>query len=120
VVERNSYDKNLLAFSDDGEEIRDPFLSPCGRFQVDPRQYGFAEWATGGGCKALRRELDGGHYLLLTDESGLDLPDPGDASSALLGRYDENGEELLVCRIADVVMYDEEPGYGDQGPGNGI
>lgn len=30
------YDPKLLSFLYDGDEIRDPTLSPCGRFSVDP------------------------------------------------------------------------------------
>lgn len=93
----------LLAFPHDGTHVQNPFLSECSRFAVDPRQYGFKEWETGGGCVALVKEIEGGHTLWLTDESGDGFPDLQDTDSAMYGRYDEEREEVCLLSIAELI-----------------
>lgn len=105
------YDPKLLAFSFEGDEIRNPFLSPCGRFSVDPIQtYGFELAFTGGGCTALVKPLEDGTYIYLTDSSGCYAPDQNDdPEEVLIGRLDQNHEQLAISSIKDIpVAGDEE------------
>lgn len=98
----NQEQADLLSFQVNGEIIRNPFLSACGLQAVDPRQYGFQERETGGHCMALVKELESGHSLWLTDDSGCELPDLSDPASALYGRYDEEREEMVCCSISQL------------------
>jgi hypothetical protein len=54
---------------------------------------GAKEWATGGGCTALRFELPNGAYALLTDDADSNL---GDGKSIMIGFYDRNGEAIAI------------------------
>ncbi|QBJ04485.1 hypothetical protein HOV23_gp088 [Pseudomonas phage Lana] len=96
------YDARLLAFEHDGMEIRHPFISDCARFSADPRDYGFVEVDTGGGCRALRKDLPSGDYLLLTDSDGQMLKDGDNTDEALLGRYNSEGEPKAYITMGDV------------------
>lgn len=70
------YSPYLLAFVQEGTEIRHPYMSGCGRFTADPvSAYGFEVIETGGGCKALCKDTDDGRELWITDPSGCYLPD---------------------------------------------
>lgn len=120
------YEPELLTFIHDDEcEIRNPFLSECGRFDADPvKDYGFTESWTGGGCKALDKLLPDGGFIRLTDEDGSGLPDPEDVGSALIGRFNAEGEQLACCSISEVLMSgemdmddDEAPAPTSRGPG---
>lgn len=88
-----------VSFPFKGMEITNPFESECGRFKVDPRYYGFEEWHTGGIRMALRKELNSGDYILLTDENGPGFPDL-DAARALIGLYDEDGNDVVYHPIS--------------------
>lgn len=110
------YEAELLAFEHEGMEIRNPFLSDCGRFEVDPRYYGFVEVCTGGGCEALSKNLPEGGYLMLTDESGCCIPDISDSSSAAIGRYDGDSQMLAYANIKDIPLdADIEQAKGSEG-----
>lgn len=94
-----AYDPALLAFEHDGKQIRVPFLVAdlAGLKRVDPVEaYGFFEVNTGGGCMALQRDLADGRYLLLTDESGVEIPDE-DWEACLIGLFNEDGEQMAMC-----------------------
>lgn len=70
------YSPYLLAFVNEGDECRNPYLSECGRFDADPvADYGFVVIGTGGGCEALCRETEDGRELWITDPSGCFTPD---------------------------------------------
>lgn len=78
-------------FVSNGQNITNPFASECSRFQVDPQKhYGFEVCGTGGGNVALKKTLDDGWYVLLTDETGLDIPDNPD--KWCMGLYDSEDE----------------------------
>ena len=78
-------------FVSNGQNITNPFASECSRFQVDPQKhYGFEVFGTGGGNVALRKNLDNGYYVLLTDETGLDIPD--NPNKWCMGLYDSEDE----------------------------
>lgn len=94
------YSDELMAFVHNDMQIRNPLLSACGRFAADPKDYGFEGWASGGGCVALRKELDNGRYLLLTHSDGIDLPDA--TSDDLLGLYTQDGDPLALIRVGDI------------------
>lgn len=94
------YRDDLMSFTHGEMQIRNPMLSACGRFAADPKDYGFEGWASGGGCVALRKELDNGRYLLLTHSDGIDLPDA--TSDDLLGLYTQDGDPLALIRVGDI------------------
>lgn len=87
------YSDELMSFTHGEMQIRNPLLSECGRFAVDPKDYGFGGWPTGGGCVALRKELESGRYMLLTCSDGGD---------DLLGLYSGEGEPLAIIRVGDI------------------
>lgn len=60
---------------------------------VDPVIYGFEVSETGGGAKALIKVLEDGSSVWLTDETGMNLPDPTSQSN-LIGYRDVHGNEL--------------------------
>lgn len=119
------YEPELLAFEHEGTEIRNPMLSECGRFTVDPCEaYGFELHHSGGGCMALVKELSNGDSLWLTDESGSDVPDEDDPSTNIIGRFNKDGEQVAFITMGDLPSdevdntikpkskHDSEPGIG--------
>jgi hypothetical protein len=98
------YSADLLAFTHQEMQIRNPMLSECGRCTVDPRSYGFDEFHTGGGCMALRKMLPCGEYLLLTDADGCDIPSAEEWETALYGRYYHDGDPAILITLGDVPM----------------
>lgn len=103
------YDPALLAFLHEGVEIRNPYLSPCGRFEVDPvLVYGFEEVWTGGDCKALDLVLPDGSVLRLTNEDGLSIPEPGEWESAIIGRLNGDHEDIAWCVLGEVPLSTEQ------------
>lgn len=121
-----AYDPELLSFEHEGMEIRNPFLSDCGRFAVDPVEaYGFTESWTGGGCKALDKALPDGGFIRLTDESGMHIPDESDGDDALIGRFNAQGEQVACCSLGEVRMshemeMDEEPAHAPAPTSRGL
>ncbi len=102
------YQPAILSFVFDDCEIRNPFLSECGRFSVDPaKHYGFEAVMTGGGCEALVVNLENGDCLMLTDDGGTGLPDNDDYEDAMIGRYNQEGEMIVVTSIRDIPGYDD-------------
>lgn len=81
----------MIPFDHNGQNIYSPFLSECGRFSVDPAQYGFVLAETGGGCKALIKTLPKGDQIWITDSSGCAVPES--AEDAMMG-YFRAGEQL--------------------------
>lgn len=102
------YSADMLAFVHQDMQIRNPFLSDCGRFTVDPKEYGFDEYHTGGGCMALRKMLPCGEYLLLTDADGCNIPLAEEWQEALLGRYYLDGTPAIIVELGDIPMSHEE------------
>lgn len=94
------YSDELMAFTFGEMNVRNPLLSECGRFAADPKDYGFEGWASGGGCVGLRKNLEGGRYMLLTDSDGLDLPDS--TGEDLLGLYSKDGEPIAIITIKNI------------------
>ena len=85
-------------FVSNGQNITNPFVSECLMFQVDPvEHYGFEVFGTGGGNIALRKTLTDGYYVLLTDETGLDIPD--NLNKWCMGLY--NSEDELIDLIEE-------------------
>lgn len=78
-----------------GVEIRNPTLSPCGRFLVDPKEaYGFFQVDTGGGCTALQLNVKGGGHVWLSDGfDSAELPTVA-GQPFVMGFYDSDGLEL--------------------------
>lgn len=103
------YDANLMAFVHEECEIRNPFISECGRFAVDPAvAYGFYPHHTGGGCMALVKSLEDGRQIWLTDEGGSEIPEAHEVDSAILGVF-MNGEQVAYIEIADIPMESDVP-----------
>lgn len=101
------YVSDALAFEHEGMSIRNPFLSDCGRFSVDPEYYGFKPHHTGGGCMALRKDRPDGKYYLLTDSGGSEIPTAEEADDALLGLY-EADEQFLLVKVGDIPFDSDE------------
>lgn len=102
------YSADMLAFVHNDMEIRNPMMSECGRFMVDPQTYGFDLYHTGGGCMALRKMLPCGEYFLLTDDSGGDIPLAEEWAEAQYGRYYRDGSPAIIIELGDVPMAHEE------------
>jgi hypothetical protein len=102
LYEEAPYDLSLLSFEFEGTCIQNPYLSQCSRFDADPKDYGFQEAHTGGGCMALILRLPDGGSLWLTDDDGMRLPEPGDWKHILLGRFDADGQQLAYITVADI------------------
>lgn len=82
-------------FVSNGQNITNPFASECSRFQVDPQKhYGFEVTDMGGGSKALKKVLDDGWYVILTDHTGLDIAT--DVDKWIMGLYDSDGELIDI------------------------
>lgn len=82
-------------FEFNGNSITNPFMSEGLMFQVDPQKYyGFEVFEMGGGNVALRKDLDDGYYVLLTDETGLDTPD--NPNKWCMGLYDSKNELIDI------------------------
>jgi hypothetical protein len=107
---------DLLTFEFKGIDIYNPYESECGRFILDPSYYGFDEHHTGGGCMALVKQLEGGHSLWLTDCDGSGIPesaDPEDLDGALYGRYDQDGECVVVTELATLIKFKQQELAGE-------
>ncbi|WP_455233432.1 hypothetical protein [Geopseudomonas aromaticivorans] len=103
------YDQEVLAFEFEGDTIRNPYLSPCGRFDADPvKDYGFELHHSGGGCMALVKRLEDGSSIWLTD-SDAGLPDPNDPDDIIIGRFNAEGEQVAYANLRDVPFYDQDP-----------
>jgi hypothetical protein len=103
------YDPEVMAFTNDGYEIRNPTQSECSRFYIDPKEYGFEVWNSGGGIMVLKRELPGnGGYLLLTTADGSSIPAPADSDTALLGRYTNGGDPVAYITVGNIPFVGEE------------
>jgi|LakWasM116_HOW13_FD_contig_111_31109_length_1321_multi_11_in_0_out_0_1 hypothetical protein len=87
-----------------GIEITNPTLSPCGRFQVDPKKaYGFYVYHTGGGCTALQLDTKDGGYIWLTDmDLSHELPTTA-GKPFMMGFYDKEGEEIAIFNLKTAV-----------------
>ncbi|MCU9529376.1 hypothetical protein [Pseudomonas mosselii] len=95
------YDAAVLSFEFNGMAITNPFVDESTIVQVDPTYYGFAE-AQIGFIKALRLNLPEGRYMLLTDETGIKLPDMDDVDRNLLKLYDADGNLSAYCFIGHI------------------
>ncbi|QYW06447.1 hypothetical protein uan_035 [Pseudomonas phage UAntarctica] len=95
-----AYIDELMSFTVNDMTIRNPLVSECGRFAVDPIEYGFEPWDGGGGSVGLYLQREEGRYMLLTDSSGLELPDA--SGDDLLGLYTNEGEPMALIRIGDI------------------
>lgn len=100
------YQPELMAFTHDDMQIRNPMLSECGRTAVDPKVYGFKEWERGGGCVALGKELDDGRYFLLTRSDGI-CPPLG-LYTDLLGLYSEDGDPIALIQMGHIPFDSED------------
>lgn len=101
------YTADLMSFEHMDMNIRNPMLSECGRFAVDPEYYGFEPHHTGGGCMGLRKDMPNGDYFLLTDSSGIGIPTAEDADTAVYGRYTGGGTPYATITLQDVPMAGE-------------
>lgn len=100
------YSPELMSFTHDDMQIRNPMLSECGRTVVDPKVYGFQEWERGGGCLALGKELEDGRYFLLTCSDGI-CPPLG-LYTDLLGLYTKDGDPIALIQAGHIPFDSEE------------
>jgi hypothetical protein len=108
------YDSSLLAFVFEGCMIRNPYLSKCGRFQVEPIEaYGFQPHHTGGGCMALIKTLDDGRQIWITDDGGSAIPEADEIDEAVLGVF-VDGEQLAYITMRDIPMEGEIPALREE------
>lgn len=91
-----------FAFTHEGQQIQNPFLSPDGSTPVDPVIYGFQVMDTGSGCTALSRGVGEGRIMMLTDNGGADTPDLEDWESSLVGLQNADGEQLACVAASDL------------------
>jgi hypothetical protein len=84
----------MITFEHKGMDIHNPFFSSCGRFAVSSFEYGFVEIISDGKIKALRKDLDNGQYLLVSDKDGQDMPE--EWQSAYISLYSH--EDVLLER----------------------
>lgn len=107
------YSPHLLAFIHEGDECRHPYVSECGRFEADPTYYGFEEIDTGGGGKALWKQVDDGRDLCITDPSGCRLPDTSKSPvDGLLG-LQINGQMVAWVNLQDI-PFDSDRSFMDE------
>jgi hypothetical protein len=107
--EEMEYDPGVLAFSHEGFEIRNPYLSECGRFSVDPEiTYGFILSHTGGGCMALIKDIGDNKSIWLTDDSGTAIPELEESGDALLGLF-HGSQQIAIVTISDIHFEGDEP-----------
>jgi hypothetical protein len=86
--------ETVISFVHEGVEITNPFMSSCGRFEVDPRTYGFKEEDRADGFRALVLRFKDGH-IMLTDEGGRQPPEG--VQDCMIKLYCGDCE-LLACR----------------------
>ena len=109
----SEYDASLLAFVFEECEIRNPYLSECGRFTVDPIEaYGFKPHHTGGGCMALVKVLEDGRQIWITDVGGSAIPEADEIDEAILGVF-VGGEQLAYITLSEIPMEGDIPALND-------
>jgi hypothetical protein len=98
-METNTFDLETMSFTFDGTSIQNPTASPCGRFTVDPKGYGFYVENTGGGCTAWVKKLDNGYLVITNGNLGHDLGEDGKEFDMCF--YDgQDDEEAWGNRVA--------------------
>ena len=90
-MKTNTFDLETMSFEFDGVAIQNPTCSPCGRFTVDPKGYGFYVDHTGGGCTAWTKKLENGYLVMTNDNLGHDLGEAGKEFTMCF--YDGDDEE---------------------------
>jgi len=94
-VSERAYSPDLLAFEHEGRLVRNPYLSGCGRFAVDPEvHYGFRSVRTPNGFALEREHPEGGRLLLMTVD-GCAIPDIELWPEACILREDGRGSTAL-------------------------
>lgn len=84
----------------EGVEIKNPTLSSCGRFRVDPiGVYGFHVYQTGGGCTALHLDTSDGGYIWLTDGEVSHELAKETGEPFVMGFYDKEGNEIAIFHL---------------------
>jgi hypothetical protein len=102
----DKYDADLLGISHDGVTITHPLRSADGTALVDPCIYGFAP-SDRNGCEGmLSLSLEGGGYLLLSNETLFRDPDEEFLEPGYIGRYGEDNYLIAGCN------YDHLPVQG--------
>lgn len=61
----------------------------------------FREYHSGGGCWAWRHDQENGDYILITDDSGINLP-LHFKDDCIVGLYNPDGEALYSWEASDV------------------
>jgi hypothetical protein len=110
-MKNNTFDLETMSFSFEDVAIQNPTVSPCGRFTVDPKGYGFYVDNTGGGCTAWTKKLDNGYLVMTNDNLGHNLGEDGTEFTMCF--YDGQDEEeawgnCVVCFQLNVGIVPED------------
>lgn len=95
------YPAELLSFSHGKFKIVCPLMDESVAVHIDPRSYGFAETRTAQG-KALRLDVENGHYLLLADSMGTTTPNLQQPDASIFSLFSATGELLATCAVRDI------------------
>ena len=74
--------------------------------EVTMKVQGFAEWQTGGSCRAYGKHLATGGHILITDEGGCFLPVEWH-EHCLVGLYDHYGHpvgDAVTCKTVNAAI----------------
>ena len=111
-MSNTGYKKDLLAFVFEDVEIRNPFLSECGRFDVDPSVYGFFQKNDQPLGIRLEKKLADGETLCilpsLPEHDSTGFPALLNVQYNRLARVAANGEIRAMATIKDIVLAWEE------------
>ena len=110
-MKNNTFDLDTMSFFFDDVAIQNPTVSPCGRFTVDPKGYGFYVDHTGGGCTAWVKKLDNGYLAMTNNNLGHDLGEDGTEFTMCF--YDGQDDEeawgnCIVCCDLNVGVIPED------------
>lgn len=86
----------MISFDHAGTAITNPFLSECGRFEIEPAEYGFVAQDTDCDTWALVKALDNGEQLRLTTADGRSAPLTADG--AWIERIDLSASPAVIER----------------------
>ena len=110
-MKNNTFDLETMSFSFEDVAIQNPTVSPCGRFTVDPKGYGFYVDHTGGGCTAWTKKLDNGFLVMTNDTLGHNLGEDGTEFTMCFYDGDEEQESwgtTVVCFQLNVGVVPED------------
>jgi hypothetical protein len=98
-MQNNTFHLDSMSYIFDDTAIQNPTLSPCSRFNVSPKDYGFYIEGTGGGCTAWVKQLENGFLVLTNGGLSHELGEVG--KEFVMCFYDgKNDEDMWGNRVA--------------------